>query len=209
MADSVNGLAAGAVAVVVAYALGCLSAGYYLVRMRTGRDVREGGSGATGATNVGRVLGAGGFAATLAWDAAKGALAVWLGRRVGADALAVAACVPSVVAGHLWPVQLGFRGGRGIAPSLGAVAAYDWRVAVVLLACFAIAIIPLRRLVPAGLLAYAATPAVLAGMGSPPVEVITLAAVAVLVWAGHWPHVRRGARRPTPGAAERQKEAEP
>lgn len=104
----------------LAYVVGAWSAGYWLVRRRTGADVRDQGSGATGASNAARVLGAGGFVAVLALDAAKGAAcagsALWLGPDGGWEfAAAVAA-----VAGHVWPPQLGFRGGRGLAPLLGA-----------------------------------------------------------------------------------------
>ena len=60
------------------YVLGCFSTGYYLVRQRTGQDIRELGSGSTGARNAGRVLGRNGFLLTMAGDLAKGGLAVWL-----------------------------------------------------------------------------------------------------------------------------------
>jgi glycerol-3-phosphate acyltransferase PlsY len=102
------------------YVLGGLSAGYWLVRWRTGTDVRTHGSGATGATNAARLLGRGGFAMVLALDAAKGAFAALLARFVGIDGGWEFAAAAAVVAGHVWPVQLGFRGGRGLGPLLGA-----------------------------------------------------------------------------------------
>src|SRR2546428_443464 len=60
-----------------AYVLGCFTTGYYLVRLRTGQDIREQGSGSVGAKNVGRLLGWTGFALTLLGDFGKGAFAVW------------------------------------------------------------------------------------------------------------------------------------
>lgn len=103
-----------------AYLLGGVSPGYWLVRLRTGADVRTVGSGATGATNAARVLGRGGFALVLLLDAAKGALAALVARYAGlADGWEFAAAL-AVVAGHVWPVQLGFRGGKGLGPLLGA-----------------------------------------------------------------------------------------
>jgi acyl phosphate:glycerol-3-phosphate acyltransferase len=104
----------------VAYAIGGFSAGYWLVRFRTGTDVRTLGSGATGATNAARVLGRGGFVAVMLLDAAKGALAAVLARAAGLDGGWEFAAAAAVVAGHVWPLQLGFRGGRGLAPLLGA-----------------------------------------------------------------------------------------
>jgi glycerol-3-phosphate acyltransferase PlsY len=107
-------------AVPLAYLLGGVSAGYWLVRLRTGTDVRALGSGATGATNAARVLGRGGFVVVLALDAAKGALACLGARFAGLDAGWEFAAAAAVVAGHVWPIQLGFRGGRGLGPLLGA-----------------------------------------------------------------------------------------
>jgi glycerol-3-phosphate acyltransferase PlsY len=105
--------------IIGAYLLGGLSPGYWLVRLKTGVDVRTTGSGGTGATNVGRVLGRKGYAVVLLFDLLKGAL-------VGAAAHALK--IPTVwaftsafvvVAGHVWPIWLGFRGGKGVGPFIG------------------------------------------------------------------------------------------
>ena len=109
------------VAVAGAYLLGCFASGYYLVRWRLGRDIRDLGSGSIGARNVGRNLGPAGFALTLLLDLAKGAVAVELPAQLHATAWARALALAAVVAGHVWPVQLGFRGGKGVAPSVGAL----------------------------------------------------------------------------------------
>ena len=106
--------------IALAYGLGCLCAGYYIVRWRTGTDVRRIGSSSAGARNAGRVLGRWGFALVLTLDALKGVAAVWAACAIGLGGAAVA-----VVAGHVLPVQLGFRGGKGIAPSIGALLVYD------------------------------------------------------------------------------------
>lgn len=112
----------------LSYALGCFSTAYYLVRWRTGEDVRLLGSGNAGATNAGRVLGKWGFVVALVGDVGKGALAVWLADWLsGGDAWAVGLAVPAVIVGHIWPVQMAFRGGEGFAAALGAFAALDWR----------------------------------------------------------------------------------
>ena len=103
-----------------AYLFGGVSPGYWLVRLRTGADVRQLGSGATGATNAARVLGGGGFALVLLLDAVKGALAVLVARWAGLAGGWEFAAALAVVAGHVWPVQLGFRGGKGLGPLLGA-----------------------------------------------------------------------------------------
>ena len=105
----------------LSYLLGGLMPGYWLVLLRRGADVREHGSGGTGATNVGRVLGPWGFGLVLVLDAAKGALAVWLARHFAADCgWAPWACAFAVLLGHVWPALLSFRGGKGVATLVGA-----------------------------------------------------------------------------------------
>lgn len=107
-----------------AYLLGCFPSGYLAVYLATGRDIRTIASGSTGSRNVGRVLGKRGFALTLALDAAKGALAVWLARRCGGPAWLPAAALLASVAGHVWPLPLRFRGGKGLATYAGGMLAH-------------------------------------------------------------------------------------
>ena len=142
-----------------AYLLGGVSPGYWLVRLRTGEDVRTVGSGTTGATNTARVLGGGGFVLVLALDALKGAVAALAARWAGLDGGWEFAAALAVVAGHVWPVQLGFRGGKGLGPLLGA-----WLVLAPLAlgACLLIAAIAwafTRRRVPSGLFGTMLLPA--------------------------------------------------
>lgn len=106
-----------------AYLLGSIPFGFLLVRLKGGGDVRETGSGGTGATNVTRRAGRGAGLLTLLLDAMKGALAVIIARYVltsdfGVDWW-VAASALLAVAGHVFPVWLGFRGGKGVATGLG------------------------------------------------------------------------------------------
>jgi len=173
------------IAAISAYALGCVCAGYYLVRLVAAEDIRKSGSGAAGATNVGRRLGAGGFAVTLAFDCAKGAAAAWTARQAGVDPLAAGLAVIAVVGGHVWPVQLGFRGGKGIAPSLGAFLVYDPRIVIAIAAVFTLGYPLLRRFMICGLIAYAAAPLILLPLGMPGDVVATVAAVVAIVLVAH------------------------
>lgn len=114
------------ITLLLSYLLGCFSSAYYLVRWRTGQDVRQHGSGNAGATNAGRVLGKWAFVVALMGDAGKGALAVFLaGWLTGGDLWAVGLAVPAVIVGHIWPVQMNFRGGEGFATAIGALAVLD------------------------------------------------------------------------------------
>ena len=109
--------------VVLAYLLGSIPFGYLIVRLRGGGDVRETGSGGTGATNVTRRAGRAAGVLTLALDALKGAAAVIIARSLLADDFGVnwwvVAAALAAVAGHVFPVWLRFRGGKGVATGLG------------------------------------------------------------------------------------------
>ena len=111
------------VLVVLAYLLGSVPFGVLIARLASDVDLRRVGSGNIGATNVLRVVGKGAAAFTLLGDIGKGALAVGLARWAGANAPVVAAVALAAVLGHLFPVWTGFRGGKGVATTLGVVLA--------------------------------------------------------------------------------------
>jgi glycerol-3-phosphate acyltransferase PlsY len=113
-----------------------MATGYYLVRWRTGTDIRDLGSRRTGAFNVGRALSPRWIYLTLAGDMAKGALAVALGRVLGLDPMGLLLVMAAVIVGHNFPVQLGFRGGNGLAAGTGALLVLDPPLALVLAAFF-------------------------------------------------------------------------
>ena len=181
---SANWSEAGCVCL-AAYLLGCFTTGYYLVRARTGQDLRELGSGSVGARNVGRLLGWQGFVLTVLGDFGKGALAVWAARHFTTDDRLVVVAMLAVVAGHVWPAQLHFHGGKGMATSLGALLVYDWQSALAFALVFAGAFAALRKTVLPGLFALACLPLVSAYLGCGPTAVMGLAALAGLVLLAH------------------------
>jgi glycerol-3-phosphate acyltransferase PlsY len=110
----------GLVAWIVAYLLGAIPVGYLLVKVSTGKDVRTSGSRNIGATNVLRttnpVLGL----ATLILDIAKGFLAVWIAATLtGGSPFWTSTAALAVIAGHAYPVFLGFKGGKAVASFIG------------------------------------------------------------------------------------------
>lgn len=113
--------------VVAAYLIGCLSPGWFLARIR-GVDLRNAGSGATGATNAGRVLGKQAYAWVLFLDALKAFVAVYGSYRLFPSEPWGALTSPAVVAGHIWPFWLKFKGGKGAGPVMGAFIGLDWRI---------------------------------------------------------------------------------
>jgi glycerol-3-phosphate acyltransferase PlsY len=103
-----------------AYFLGAIPFGFLITKAVTGDDVRQAGSGSTGATNVTRKAGLKAGLATYALDVAKGALAVWLAQRfAGANPQAAGIAGLLAVLGHMFPIFLGFRGGKGVATGVG------------------------------------------------------------------------------------------
>jgi acyl phosphate:glycerol-3-phosphate acyltransferase len=115
-------------AAVIGYLLGSVPFGLLLTRLAGYGDIRQIGSGNIGATNVLRTGNKAAAALTLLLDLGKGWAAVVIGEAWGADAaLAAAGCV---IIGHMFPVWLGFRGGKGVATALGVLIALAWPVAL-------------------------------------------------------------------------------
>jgi acyl phosphate:glycerol-3-phosphate acyltransferase len=182
--QSVGGCEAS-LCMLTAYGLGCLTTGFYLVFFRIGQDIRKLGSGSIGAHNVGRFLGKSGFLITFTGDFGKGALAVWAVRHFsGNDFLALVALL-AVTLGHIWPVQLSFHGGKGVATSLGGLLLWDWLLAMVYTVMFAALFVMFRRSTLSGLCTYAGLPLVSFGLNRNLVETMLVAALCALVLYAH------------------------
>jgi len=115
-------------AAILGYLLGSIPFGLVVTRLAGLGDIRQIGSGSIGATNVLRTGSKSAAALTLVLDLAKGGAAVIIARGWGAEGALVAA--GSVVIGHMFPVWLGFRGGKGVATALGVLLALAWPVAL-------------------------------------------------------------------------------
>ena len=110
------------VAVIIAYLIGSIPFGYLIVRLRGGGDVRETGSGGTGATNVSRRAGKWAGVITLLLDAAKGAAAILIVKALVGSLVTdwiISAAAIAALLGHIFPIWLGFRGGKGVATGVG------------------------------------------------------------------------------------------
>jgi len=132
-----------AVSLIVAYLLGSIPFGYLVVRLASGADIREIGSGGTGATNVSRKAGKAAGVVTLALDVLKGAAAVlvsrWLTGEAGTSWIVAAAAALAVV-GHCFPVWLKFKAGKGVATGLGVFLAIAPWAALAALAVFIVVV---------------------------------------------------------------------
>jgi glycerol-3-phosphate acyltransferase PlsY len=115
------GTVAGLAGCALGYSVGSVPVGLWLGRAVRGLDVREHGSGSTGATNVSRVLGPAAGAAVFLLDVGKGAVAVQGARALGAGPVGRAAAGLAAVVGHSWPAYAHFRGGKSVATAFGAL----------------------------------------------------------------------------------------
>lgn len=174
------------------YCLGCISTGYYLVKLRTGKDIRQIESGSTGARNVSRVLGSNGFVFTLTGDLAKGGLAVWLASILTGNQTLELLALMAVVLGHVWPVQLKFHGGKGIATSLAGLLFYNPIFTLYYCLLFGLVFLLTRRSVLSSLLAYALLPLACYFASKEPSQALDISILAVVVLVAHHRNVAEG-----------------
>jgi glycerol-3-phosphate acyltransferase PlsY len=182
-------------AVSVAYILGSIPSGLLVGKVFQGIDLREYGSGKTGATNALRTLGVGPALLVIAMDMVKGLLALVIAHALSDSIAAESVAGLAAAAGHNWPVFAQFRGGRGVLVSFAIFLVLCWPAA---LACalIGIALIALSRYVSLGVLVgtgigvVAAMPVVITGHASPWVLLYTIVGAALII-ARHWDNIER------------------
>jgi acyl phosphate:glycerol-3-phosphate acyltransferase len=143
--------------IIIAYLLGSIPFGYLIVRKELGDDIRQSGSGGTGATNVSRRAGKTAGVITLVLDALKGSLAVFIAKGLAPnDSWLIAAAAIATIVGHILPVWLGFRGGKGVATGVGVFLTLA-PIAVLCAGVIFVTIVSLTRYVSLGSIVAAAT----------------------------------------------------
>jgi glycerol-3-phosphate acyltransferase PlsY len=171
---------ASIIAIAASYLLGSVSFSILIARWVKGIDIRQHGSGNAGATNTLRVLGKGPAAAVFLLDVAKGIAAVLLGNWLGDGQIWVPVlCGAAAITGHNWPIWFRFKGGKGIATTIGVMATLAFWPAL-LAGIAAIAAIAITRYVSLGSLIFAALMPVFILLLSMPYE---LFGVSVLICA--------------------------
>lgn len=175
--------------ILAGYLLGSVPFGLLLTRAAGLPDIRSTGSGNIGATNVLRTGRKGLAAATLILDGGKGAAAVLLGSCLAGPSAGLWAGVGAVL-GHLFPVWLAFRGGKGVATSLGALLAAAWPVGALCCAAWLIVATVGRISSLAALISFALAPLFALALATMAVVKLSMA-IAVLVYLRHCANIRR------------------
>jgi glycerol-3-phosphate acyltransferase PlsY len=171
-----------ALIVVFAYVLGSVPTGFLLGYL-AGVDVRSAGSGNVGATNVARVAGKGLGLLTLLLDAAKGFAPVFIARQMGFDAAVGGWAALAAFLGHLYPIFLKFRGGKGVATALGSLLALAPAAIGVLVPVFLIVSLATRFVSLASIVAAGTAPVAIWLLGYPArLAGITLVMALLILW---------------------------
>src|SRR5690242_7322890 len=175
-------------ALLIGYLLGSIPWGLMLTKLAGTQDLRSIGSGNIGATNVLRTGRKGLAAATLLLDALKGAVAILITYAFAPGSAIVAGFGAFV--GHIFPVWLGFRGGKGVATYLGVLIAVSWQAAIVFAVVWLAVAAALRYSSVAALSASLATPIALWILGGQPAAALFLVLTAIL-WLRHAENIAR------------------
>ena len=181
----------GFFSLILGYLLGSIPSGWLAGRWLKGIDLREIGSGSTGATNVLRHVGKGPALIVFLIDVGKGAAAVLIARALGlGDWIQVLAGL-TALAGHIWPVWLGFKGGKAVATGLGLFLGLAWPVGLASFGVF-LAVFSLSRYVSlASVLAAISLPLLMAaGTDSNANLVVALVAMLLVLWR-HRSNIKR------------------
>jgi acyl phosphate:glycerol-3-phosphate acyltransferase len=182
--------AMAAVMIAFAYLLGSIPTGY-IMGLMAGVDVRASGSGNVGATNVARVLGKREGLLTLLADAAKGFIPVFVAFRLGFTFEALAAVAVAAFLGHVFPVFLRFRGGKGVATALGVFLGLAPLATAVLMVVFVVVVFFSRIVSLSSITAAAMAPLVFWLASYPPVWVATSFVLAAIIILRHRANIQR------------------
>jgi acyl phosphate:glycerol-3-phosphate acyltransferase len=178
-----------AIAFAFGYLAGAIPFGLIITRLAGVQDIRDIGSRNIGATNVLRTGRKDLAAATLVCDALKGTAAVLAAFRFTGSDAALAAALGAFL-GHLFPVWLKFKGGKGVATFIGLLIAFAWPAALGFCAIWLIVAAATRYSSLSALIASAATPAMLWALGNPR-EAVLFAVLALLLWVMHRANIER------------------
>lgn len=174
----------------LAYLLGSIPSGFVLAKL-AGVDIREVGSGNVGATNVARAVGKWQGVLTLLADTMKGMLPAAIGLAMTVPPAAIATISAAAFLGHLYPVFLKFRGGKGVATALGALLVIAPLAGLLLVVIFAAVVFPTRLVSLSSIVAAAMAPLALWLFLQPPAIILLGAFLAAMIVWRHRGNIQR------------------
>ncbi len=189
----------------IGYLLGAIPCGYLAGRWLKGIDLRDCGSGSTGATNVLRNVGKGPALLVFLLDVGKGALAVLLAKSVGLNDWVQVLAGLAALAGHIWPVWLGWKGGKAVATGLGMFLGLAWPVGLASFGLF-MATISLSRIVSlASVVAAIGLPVLMLVAGNSSAYVVVSLVASLMVLWRHRSNIQRLMAGTEPRIGQKQK----
>lgn len=171
--------------------MGSVPFGFIITKVSRGADIRRTGSGNIGAINVLRVAGKGAALLTFLLDLGKGLFPIVVARRVGVSELSLVAIGLSAVLGHLYPISLGFRGGKGVATSFGVLLGLLPEVAVVLVGLWLLVAVLFRYASLAALAVAFAAPILALELDGRKELILLTAILSLLLLLRHRENVKR------------------
>jgi glycerol-3-phosphate acyltransferase PlsY len=173
------------------FLIGSFPTGVVVTRLLTGQDVRKIGSGNIGASNVSRAAGLKGGVIVAVGDICKGVVPILIGYQIGAGHLGLTVTGLAAVLGHDFSIFLRFRGGKGVATTLGVALALAPWAAVCALAIWLVVFLVWRYTSLASLLALASLIPILTALHQPPEYVLLATLLFLLAAAKHWENILR------------------
>lgn len=187
----------------LSYAAGCAVAGFYLTRWRLGVDVRRSGSRNAGARNTARLMGWRYGVVAAAWDFAKGASSVGVCGGFSGSELAAGTAAIAVVIGHVAPIQLRFRGGKGVAPAAGALAVLQPETLAIMAAAYILPVRATRCINWRAIMACGVAIGTLPFVTSSAVSAVSCVTVLAILVCTHAKSLIPAMNRPIEGRAEK------
>jgi len=173
------------VVITISYLLGCVCFAYYITLVFHKKDIRMMGSGNVGSSNVGRQFGIPWFIPVLALDALKGFIVVIFFQYIELDLFIKLSSMLAVIIGHIWPVQLSFNGGKGLATVMGVALGFDY---LIVLGCCIVAglcYLLISRSNAGWIISVCFIPVFVWLLGYPLEEILTFIAMALLMIFAH------------------------
>jgi glycerol-3-phosphate acyltransferase PlsY len=178
--------------IILCYLFGSIPFGFLIVRFKRGIDIRDYGSKSIGATNVGRILGRKYFFIVFSLDFMKGFLPVYLSVVLLRDGVILQGfCGLASLLGHLFPLWLGFRGGKGVATSLGIIFALNYLIGIIAILVWGVVVVVFRYISLGSIVTISVVPFLMVGFGERSLHIYLVMVIGGLVIFRHLSNIRR------------------